>query len=256
MRYPAALQIDVLDLPAGVTSLELSPSPRPTLDNALIEHWCEMCRANPRLHDGDILAVDSLNAQRGHLRLRRDTFARLAVQHHELVRDLGVRLLGVKAILIAQDAAGREYVYLQRRHANTRIYGQQWEIGPGGGVSPRSPHSPHADDLWRSTVTEVHEEAAIDLASQSPVPTPGFVLMDDEAKSCDICFVIHLPTSITPTTAMTEATTAERPSWESTHAHWLARDEASAFDRAHAASISPPMRAIMRRLGWVAAIDH
>lgn len=203
--------------------------------------WERLRGEMPRLYNGPVLAVVSLEGDDEvcEIVVRRDTFQRLIVQPR--VRT-GVRILAVTGVLTARSADGREHVFLGRRSPQTRIYGDQWELGPSGGVSaPPGSTFINAADLAGHLDDEISEETGLHSAGRG---VPFAILRDHVARSDDVALRVDLG-SLEPILG------ASRPAnWEYTQTQWIPVEQVRAFDREHAAGIIAPTRALFRLLGW------
>jgi len=163
---------------------------------ALAEAWAAARRANPRLHDGDMLAVESIDG--GLIRCRRAGYAELAVQGEGRVGDggggvtgleRGVWQLSVTGMVVGARGWRGQAVLLGRRSRSTRLYGGLWELGPSGGVwSERSRLA--AGDLLASLNQEMLEETTIPPSRTVARPI-GFSI-DPVGRSVDVVFRVGL----------------------------------------------------------------
>ncbi|MBK9188274.1 MAG: hypothetical protein IPM33_04885 [Phycisphaerales bacterium] len=211
----------------------------PALSPEAVARWAVLCAANPRFHDGPILSVVSIEPDASEITVRRDRYARLAVQPQV---HTGVRLLGVTAVLTASDAAGRAHVLLARRGEQVRLYAGLWELGPSGGVA--CPAGDAAvldfDDLLRSLADEIEEEVGL-----PPPVSPRVVAIarDHRAMSDDVVITGDMG-------SLEAASEAMRTSaWEYREACWIPLDAVAAFDSTN--EIIAPSRGILRLMGWL-----
>ncbi len=245
------------------------------LTPADLAHWSSLCAANPRYHDGDILSVTRISPSippspdGTTIHCAPDRFMRLAVQRDAHgstpARDLGVRLLGVKGMIVARDAHHHEHVLIARRGPQTRVYQHQWEIAPAGGVDGILPpellrraaqsESPESITLpptllIDALVAEGREELGLDIDPAHCRPIA--IVRDEIARSIDVIIRVDWPKPIDPRHAICAASgfCAGGHAWEYTDSAWLARADAAGFDRRAAASIVGPMRAALRHEGW------
>jgi hypothetical protein len=250
--------MQTLPLPLGLTNITLLPHPAPTLPTNLLPLWHALLATNPRLFPGPILSVHSFNPATGHLTLARDTFDRLLIQQHHPHTNLNIQLLGVKALITALDHAQNQHILIQRRHHQTRIYPNQWEIGPAGSLEPPTPSPAPITHLtlFQTLIDEITSELGLPsetltaLANSLPTRQPAFVLTDPIAHSLDFCYPLNLPNPIDPRRSPCSDCATD---WEVTETVWLARTDAEAFlSRAekhnHAA---PTMRPMLHALGWL-----
>ncbi len=222
--------------------------------------WAAACAANPHLHDGRMISVRAIAQDGARLSIVDEHYRRLVAQSHADVGDLGVRLLGVKAVILGADRTGREHVLINRRHPQTRVYGGMWEVGPGGGASElasliASEAEPiTAAHLLAHLDRESREELGVDLfartASEPPErPSAAAVIDDPIAQSVDVVFVRRWVGAIDPRASLCAL---EGRDWEYIDSAWLAIDDLSTFDAQHAHAITPPTRALWRWLGFAA----
>lgn len=213
--------------------------------------WSAMCAGNPRLYSGPLLAVVSIDFERGVYYCRRDKFKRLAVQPS--VRT-GVRLLSVTGVLTACDAVGRRHVLLGRRGVQTRVYPGMWELGPAGGVPPPHPHAGRdglgEEDLVAQLLEEGEEELGVRL-ERARVRPACLIARDQIAQSDDVTFeIVHdEPGSMERLGEAMHAGGAH--AWEYSQTLWVPLDTLRQFDAAHAEEIIITTRATFRGLGWI-----
>lgn len=256
---PSVPEADILlvDLPDGISELVIAAPSAAELDEQSRERWHAILARNPHAHDGDICAVRGFDALAGRLIVAHDRYSRLAVQHEPDAKDLGVRIVGLKAVFLGRDRSGNEHLFIQRRHPNTRIYGGQWEVGPGGGFElARGAATLSPADLFHALLEEVQSEIGLDLrdAYAPPVstPRPAFVLLDPIARSFDLCWMLRWPGVVDPKRGVCGSQLGCGASgWEVTDTSWISPADAQPFvDRAREA-ICPPMLAVLRKLGWI-----
>lgn len=227
---------------AAPLALDIAFGEPPPLSDAVAAAWAHRTAANPRLFDGPLLHVSSIDAELGRIACRRERYARFAVQP---AVNTGVRLLAVTGALIATDDAGRRHVFLGRRGDAVNAYPGQWEIGPSGGVPPPPYGVTTADAgfLLAHLREEILEEAggSPDIRSF----TTPCIARDDLARSDDLVLVCDVG-------PLAAAAGALNPSsWEYSQTRWLPIADVPAFDASHADAIIPPTRALFRALGWV-----
>ena len=215
---------------------------------AMDERWSALRRENPRFHDGPLLVVAGIDEAERVIRVVRGTFKPMAVQGAGL--ELGYFGLGVKGLVTGRDRAGAEHVLIARRGTGTRIYQGLWEIAPAGGIEP--PADGVSFDLHAAAhaalVEEGREELGVDLSAAAKSVVA--VVRDGVAHSCDVIVRVEWPGVVNPRAGVCRAGGSD---WEYLDAAWLARDEAPAFDREHAAEIVGPARAALRWQGWTGA---
>ncbi|MFN0012032.1 MAG: hypothetical protein ACKVS8_10355 [Phycisphaerales bacterium] len=210
--------------------------------------WSAARAANPRLRDGDVLSVMAIDAAAGIISAARSSYKRLVAQDETL--DLGVRMLGVKGLIVGRDAAGDEHVLIARRGMETRVYGGMWEIAPAGGVQvpPRGVEALGTDALRQTLAEEAAEELGVTLDASGARPVA--VVEDAVARSVDVIVRLEWPGVVEPRATVCRAAEEE---WEYIDAAWLARRDARAFDAHAAGEIVGPMRVVMRWMGWTGA---
>ncbi len=212
--------------------------------------WTRLCAGNPRLYSGPVLAVVSIDFERGVFHCRRDEFKRLAVQPE--VRT-GVHLLSVTGVLTARDAAGRRHVLLGRRGRQTRVYPGMWELAPAGGVPP--PHASRGDLGEEDVVAQLLDEGEEELGlrfERARVRPPCLIARDLIAHSDDVTLeIVHdEPGSMERLGEAMDATRGAH-AWEYSQTLWVPLDTIRQFDAAHADEIIITTRASFRGLGWI-----
>lgn len=220
-----------------------APPPLPAGNQAAVERaWAGLLAQNPRMFDGKVLGVVGEDLRAGTIRCRLDSFKHLAVQDSVTT---GVELLAVSAVIVAPDARGREHVFLGRRHPQTRIYGNLWEMGPSGGVPPPAvARSMDLGDLVAHLGEEMREEAGMAL-DPSTVKLLGFC-RDHAAHSLDVLLRVEPGATIEKF-----HDPGAKHDWEYAEVRWQPLDALAAFDREHSHKIIAPTRAAFRLLGWV-----
>lgn len=217
-------------------------APRDARDtDALASRWAALCAANPRYHDGPILAVTSLDVEgdavaRVHAHV--DSYRRLAVQPQ--VRT-GVRLLGVTAVITIRDESGDVAVLLARRAADVRVYPNLWELGPSGGVNvpPPTVQTLDAAMLARAAFDEIEEEIGESAAALLAGPENFFpiaIIRDDMAFSDDVVLQMRSP-------APPSIRAAINTGWEYAHTQWVRLTDLEAWSRDN--ECIPPTRALI-----------
>lgn len=215
--------------------------------------WADLRAANPRLHDGRVVLVHDAEPPTGRLRAAPGDFRTLAVQHHPAVGDCGVRALGVKGVLIGEDARGEPRVLLARRGSQTRVYGGQWEIGPAGmvdgpAIDRLQRHGLELPDLAGIVLEEGHEELGADLAAACDPPVSAFLLRDDIAFSFDVIFALRWRAQVAPKAGLCAAAGC---AWEYVGAAWLSRADLGRFRQTCPGALTPPSEAVLHALGWL-----
>lgn len=251
MSEPAAIPgVQVWPWPAGAP-LEIVVEPDGTGaaaagDEARVNQvWAELCRANPRLFDGRILSVVSLDAAVGRIVARRESYKRLAVCG---VVPTGVEQLGVTGIIRGRDESGVEHVLLGRRGEQTRTHGGLWELAPSGGMEPPEGGGSvnlGPADVLQTLAHETREELGVTLDWSRGGGAVIAVYRDTIASNADLVVQTHVVGGIDPS----------RPpgisgAWEYTQTRWLPVREVREFDRREGSAVRPPTRAIWRAMGW------
>ena len=250
----------------GPKSPEVATS-RDGATTALVERaWAEMCTANPRLHDGPIFTVTDASAPES-LVVALGSYRDLAVQGYRLadgsiMPDLGVRMLGIKAIITARGTDGQDHALILRRGPQVRMYPGMWEIGPAGAVdvpasanaSPRPGETAIGwDGLLATLCREAEEELGIDLAAMTePAPDGGvgiarWVCDDRTARSIDVSVHVRWRETVDPKAGWCQL---GRAGWEYTDAAWLARRDAASWAN-RASQVSDISRLVLR--AWAEA---
>ncbi|MBL8759091.1 MAG: hypothetical protein JNK35_11740 [Phycisphaerae bacterium] len=260
----------VTPVEAGAVRVEIVPrGARTGTDEGLDEgdhaHWAGLCASNPRYHDGDILSVARIAADGGGIECVPDRFKRLAVQRDD--RDLGVRLLGVKGMIVGRDQGGGEHVLIARRGPQTRVYHDQWEIAPAGGIDgvvdrsalARAAAGGRVDLGTRVVIDALAEEGREELGLEIDPAwcRPVCIVRDEVARSVDVIVRVDWPKPIDPRRAVCGGGAggggglcAGGNGWEYTDSAWLARADAPGFEARAAESLVGPMRAALRWAGW------
>lgn len=145
--------------------------------------WRSMCAGNPNLHDGPVLAVESIDGAA--IVCRRSSYKMFVAGP---AGGIVVRSLGVTGVCVRGTPAE---VLMGRRAAGVRIYGSLWETAPRGGVeaAPTNPTHPtdamSGDDLANCVLVEAREELGIAIT-----PRRWFAIVEDPgASSVDLCLL-------------------------------------------------------------------
>lgn len=216
-------------------------SPLPPRDEELVESlWQERCRDNPRLYNGPLLSVVSVDHDAGEYQCRRDDFRRLLAQPR--VRT-GVRLLAVTGAVFARDAAGVEHLLLARRGAQTRIYPGMWEIAPCGGVAP--PPAGVGGLGEADLRAHVLEEAMEELGMRFGVGPVCALVRDEVAHSEDLAMRCDAGSLDDARRGFSGA------NWELSEARWVPLPELEEFDASHAGEIIAASRSLFRAMGLI-----
>jgi hypothetical protein len=225
--------------PAFVTD---APPP-PAWTDVHEQAWRRLCALNPRLHDGPIWAVARASA--ASLTIHPGRYKQLAVQADAAIGDTGVRLLGVKGLMVATDRAGHQRVLLARRGPRVGVYPRLWETAPAGGVAAGEP--PSAQVVLGALLAEGREELGVDAASAAPRARFLAVIEDDLAHSVDLLVRLSWPGAAPETWSLPPAREAR---WEYAESRWITTDDARDL-LAHASSaaeLTPPTRWVLEHL--------
>ncbi len=222
--------------------------PPPHDEHAASAIWNSMCRENPRLFDGPILSVCSIEPRQGAidtLVVRLGSYAALAVQNPRIAGhvETGTDQLSVTAVVLARDESGCERVLLGERGAGTRIYSSMWELGPSGGIDPPSPGTRKVTRDMIDTQVEAETREEIGGSLRVRIESVPAITYDPIARSYDVVALCRAESIAAPEIA--------EPNWEYERARWIPLSEIAAFDREHARSIIAPTRALFRFFGWV-----
>jgi 8-oxo-dGTP pyrophosphatase MutT (NUDIX family) len=224
--------------------IELAAGAPGAWDARQAQRWADLCGANPRLHDGPIWSVRAFDPTLGTVSIGADAYSRYAVRPS---LGTGVAMLAVRGIITASNAHGRLHVLMGQRSIQTRIYGDMWEVIPGGGM-PRLDSTelnpPSMSDLIEHLRVESREEAGLEVP-QAACAIEAFC-DDTYAGGFDVLIGVCLTDDL----ATIQRSMGERD-WEHRQLQWLAVDEVANFDAAMAGKVSPPTRAIFRYRGWV-----
>jgi hypothetical protein len=230
-------------LGAGPVRVEVGRAQHTPNTDAVQREWDRLCSANPRLFDGQLLAVVSIDAERNVIAARPDRFARLAVQPRVAT---GVRILSVTGVLTARDRSGREHVLLGRRGKGTRVYDAMWELGPSGGLSLPPPGVTSLDEsaILSHLADELSEEIGLHWDESRDRAARGVgITRDHIASSDDVVFVLDV--------GSLEESHVAPANWEYAETLWLPTDSVEVWDARYEREIIPPTRALFRALGWV-----
>jgi len=231
----------------GALALRVNLVPAPEADVLLMAAWEHMCAANPRLFNAPMLALDRVERAGAGITLhaRMETYQRFAAQGMVPVVP-EVEQLSVTGVLLATDSSGVEHVLLGRRGRGVRVYAEQWELGPSGGVDAP------ADAAAALTITEsylrdqLRGEITEELGRTPPIAsmTPVALVHDRFAYSCDVVYAVKLACEPWPTPG------AHETSWEYGQTAWVPTSQIGAFVQRHE-NIIPPSVAIFRFFGWL-----
>lgn len=210
----------------------------PSRDPRIESEWAEACVSNPRLFDGEILAVDAIDAPTGVVRASPERFA------HVVCPPPGrsTTILSVTGV-VESTLDGEPCVLLARRGASTRSYPGMWELAPAGGVHvPKLPTTLGLDDILGTLRAELAEEVGVTKPLRN-TRAVAFVA-DGAASSVDIVLRATLDG---PAPALFIA--AER-AWECTQAQWVVLERVAEFLQSAPGGFIEPTLAIARFLGW------
>ncbi|MFZ4576487.1 MAG: hypothetical protein ACOYN0_19040, partial [Phycisphaerales bacterium] len=192
----------------------------PPASPAVLAEWDALCRVNPRLYDGPILSVKTVDIEHAHVHVSRDRYSRLAV--FPRVRT-GARLLAVTGLLLAKDGGGRQYVLLGKRGDQVSRYPGCWEFGPSGGMAVPAPTTDRfgMEFIGGHLRDEISEELGLDRLSCELTPIAyardHAVMSDDIVLRCDLGTFDDNPIA------------AVELSWEYTEVRWIPIDSVSRF---------------------------
>jgi hypothetical protein len=243
--------ISLTPLPRGGSlSLRVDAAQPPEADVLLMAVWEHMCAANPRLFNAPMLALDRAEhiGEGTTLHARLETYQRFAAQGMMHVSPQ-VEQLSVTGVLLAKDAAGVEHVLLGKRGRGVRVYADQWELGPSGGVD--APSEAGIDAALALTVDEAYlreqlqGEMTEELGRTPPIASmnPVALVHDRFARSCDVVYEVQLACEPWATA------TGDEASWEYGDTVWVPTAGIAAFVREHD-NIIPPSLVIFRFFGW------
>ena len=153
---------------------------------ALEREWARRCAENPRLHDGPVLAVESVDAARGEIVGRRSTYMRFVAGP---ALGAPITALGVSGVCVRRGSAGLE-VLMGRRGAGVRIYAGMWETAPRGAVEPGAKGELGLGDLAACLAEEGREElgAGVRVEAWSVLA----LVKDAAAASVDVCLLCEV----------------------------------------------------------------
>lgn len=220
-------------------SLRIEVSGTLPLRDASIERaWAEACATNPRLFDGEILAVDSIDAPAGVVRARPERFAHVVCARPEQPTTI----LSVTGV-IESTLDGEPCVLLAQRGASTRSYPGMWEFAPAGGLHvPDSPSVLDLQDVLRTLRAELAEEVGIRKPLRNA--RAAAIVSDRAASSADI---VVRATIEGPAPALS---IAGEHAWECSQACWVGTDRLAGFLESAPGGVIGPTKAIARFLGW------
>jgi len=249
VREGCAEAIRVVPLaPGAALNVRLDPTPPPEPDALLSLGWEHMRVKNPRLFNAPMLALcaTELTPTATTLCVRVETYQRFAAQGMVGIVP-PIEQLSVTAVLVARDAQGTQHVLMGKRGPGVRVYADQWELGPSGGVDApeftlgAAASTPPIDAAYLHAQLRGEIAEELDRDVRLTRATPIALVHDDFAFSCDVVYLAEVagPPWSTPDVA----------NWEYAGTRWLRTADVSAFCRQHE-DIIPPTRAIVQMLGW------
>ncbi len=250
------VQVVVVALEGAVPPIEVLPRDAQPWTDAHERAWLTLQAQSPRLHDGPIWSVVEARAEK--LAVRPEQYKRLAVQAEPGeggvvgVGDLGVRMLGVKGLLLGQEqGSGTQRLLIARRSSQTRVYQGLWELAPGGGVDVRRALSPQV--ILDTLAQELEEELAMTLPPAC-TPRAHALVIDPIALSVDILLRVDWPLPVPASgraTCAAGACATGPGMWEYADAVWISRDELRAFVGRGVHALTPPTLAVLHHIGWI-----
>ncbi len=241
--------------------------------------WTSARADNPALHDGPVWSVSAVTPDASdslRISLRPDRYWRVALGERAETDD-PVRLMGVKGFIVGQDRQAHPHVLIARRAPWVRVYANQWEVCPAGGVdrglrqpsaaigATRSPTGDHhairgplPAVILETLATELSEELGLDRAERLCDERVLAVALDDHACSLDVIVGATWRGVVDPRRGLCVSGSCGRGgAGESEYSDlaWVARDELPDFVRGHADAISAVTRAVWLALGWISESD-
>lgn len=213
----------------------------PDRDPAIQAAWNDAARQNPRLFDGPILAVQTVDPASNTIRATPERFA-----HVVCSRDwttLTTTILSVTGIIEA-NRGGQPCILVARRGPSTRSYPGMWEFAPAGGLHPVANTSVLGlNHVLRTLRAELLEEVGIDVPLQNVQPIA--VVADPTARSMDIAVRAQLPGEAPKPRIQGEH------AWECSEATWVPISEVARFLLSAPGGAIEPTVALARWLGWL-----
>ena len=184
---------------------------RPKLHASSRTCWEAAQRANPRLFDGPILAVRSVDAASGLIVAAPDRFAHVVCQPAE--RTLTTTILSVTGVIEAGTPT-KPMVLLAKRGPQTRSYPGMWEFAPAGGLEV--PVSSGAFGL-EAVVDTLRAELDEEVGVGSPLVDARAIglVFDPLARSLDVIIRARIEGEPPP------LRTGEDRAWECADARWI-----------------------------------
>lgn len=220
--------ITVTPWPASqAVRIDIAKGKPPAASRAAQALWREMLAANPRLYDGDVLAVDSVDVKNARIKCHRDSYKRFVTAK---TTGESVVALGVTGVILHDGA-----VLMGKRAANVRAYPGLWETAPRGGIGAPTWRTTHLTEaLIKQALRRESSEELGELGMALPVRL-ACIVRDPVASSLDLCYLC-----IWRKGGKRGQTTR---SWEYDEVRWMPRR--SLLRRKN---LSPPTRAL-----WLAA---
>lgn len=192
--------------------------------------WARRCGENPRLHDGPVLAVESVDAARGEIVGRRSTYMRFVAGP---ALGAPITALGVSGVCVRRGAAEPQ-VLMGRRGAGVRIYAGMWETAPRGAVEPGASDELGLADLAACLAEEGREELGVRVEAWSVLA----MVEDAAASSVDLCLLCEVEDR------------GGAGSWEYAQRRWAPAAELTAWARGARPAwaegeLSPPCAALL-----------
>lgn len=239
------------------------PDPSSNLDWPAIDaRWQQLRARNPRYFDGPILAFHSLEIVRDPAPITlihavRSSYKLLAVTNPPTPTDptppvhTGVTQLSITAVITARDTGGRPHVLLGKRGTSTRIYGDQWELGPSGGIEPPPDRAVTATledrDILKQVRAEIDEELHLATLGRTQILELLCLTHDTIANSLDLVYHVDALHTVNP--APDPTSTVAPANWEYTQSRWTPIDTLRTLDTT--LPLIPPTRALFRYLRWM-----
>lgn len=212
----------------------------PARDPRIEDSWSLACARNPRLFDGEILAVDSIDAPAGLIRASRERFAHVVCPRPER----STVILSVTGV-IESVLDGERCVLLAQRGALTRSYPGMWEFAPAGGLQA-SAALVHLDGVLVTLRAELGEEVGVRAALHD---ARAVALVHDEvASSLDVVVRASLA-GPAPVLSI-----AGEHAWECARARWVGVGDVASFLETAPGGVIEPTLAIASFLGWGLAV--
>lgn len=186
---------------------------------AVDRQWARMVQANPRLHDGEVIAVAGADPASGLIECHRSSYKLFVAG---AAAGVVVRSLGVTGVCVRRKN-GVEEALIGRRGDSVRVYGGLWETAPRGGAEARGRSALNGVELAGCVLAEAEEELG---AGISITPRRWLAIVRDPvASSVDLCLLCGAECD--------DDRAAETPgNWEYSARRWIPVDELRAWARA------------------------